>query len=291
MIAMTSHHVPVLRPEGFRRMAYVEWGAAAAVETAGTVVCVHGLTRQGRDFDALAEALAGQGRRVLCPDVLGRGASDWLVDKSGYAYPQYLADMATLLVRSGAETVDWVGTSMGGLIGLFLAATPGSPIRRLVINDIGPLVPADGLLRIGTYVGEDPLFPDLEAASARLRERTATYGPLPAERWEAVVRHSTRPDPEGKGWRLAYDPAIALAFQAVQPDQPIDLWALWDRVTVPVLVIRGARSDLLPAEVVVEMQGRGPGCQVVEVPEAGHAPWLMTPDQMTPVLDFLEGHG
>ncbi|SOD94220.1 Pimeloyl-ACP methyl ester carboxylesterase [Caenispirillum bisanense] len=288
-MAMTQRTVPVLRPEGFKRMAYTEWGAADAAQT---VVCVHGLTRQGRDFDALAEALsADPRRRVLCPDVLGRGRSEWLADKAGYAYPQYMADMTTLLARNGAETVDWVGTSMGGLIGLFVAATPGNPIRRLVINDIGPLVPWEGLARIGTYVAEDPLFPDLDTASRRLRERTVTYGPLPEERWMPLVEASTRPDPEGKGLRLAYDPAIALAFQAVPQDQPIDLWALWDRVTVPVLVIRGAKSDLLPAEVAAEMQRRGPGCQVVEVPDAGHAPWLMTPDQMAPVVDFLTGHG
>ncbi|MCA1939549.1 MAG: alpha/beta hydrolase [Caenispirillum bisanense] len=288
-MAMTQRSVPVLRPEGFKRMAYTDWGAADAAQT---VVCVHGLTRQGRDFDALAETLsADPRRRVLCPDVLGRGRSEWLADKAGYAYPQYMADMTTLLARSGADTVDWVGTSMGGLIGLFVAATPGNPIRRLVINDIGPLVPWEGLARIGTYVAEDPLFPDLDAASRRLRERTVTYGPLPEERWLPLVEASTRPDPEGKGLRLAYDPAIAQAFQAVPQGQPIDLWALWDRVTVPVLVIRGAKSDLLPAEVAAEMQRRGPGCQVVEVPDAGHAPWLMTPDQIAPVVEFLTGHG
>lgn len=288
-MGMVERGVPVLRPEGFKRMAYTDWGDATAPQT---VVCVHGLTRNGRDFDALAETLTADGRRrVLCPDVLGRGRSDWLTDKTGYAYPQYMADMTTLLARSGADAVDWVGTSMGGLIGLFVAATPGNPIRRLVINDIGPLVPAEGLMRIGTYVGEDTLFPDLSAVAQRIAERTATYGPVPEERWEALVRHSTRPDPEGGGYRLGYDPAIALAFQAVQPGQPIDLWALWDRITVPVLVIRGAKSDLLPAEVAAEMQRRGPGCQVVEIPDVGHAPWLMTPDQTAPVVEFLTGHG
>lgn len=288
-MAMMQKSVRVLRPEGFKRMAYAEWGAAGA---SATVVCVHGLTRNGRDFDALAEVLAADGdRRVLCPDVLGRGGSDWLADKTGYAYPHYMADMAALLARGGGDQVDWIGTSMGGLIGLFLAATPGTPIRRLVINDIGPLVPAEGLMRIGTYVGEDTLFPDLASAAERIRQRTATYGAVPEERWEALVRHSIRPDPEGKGYRLGYDPAIALAFQAVQPDQPIDLWTLWDRISIPVLVIRGAESDLLPSDVAAEMQRRGPGCQVVEVPGVGHAPWLMTPDQIAPITEFLTGHG
>lgn len=226
-----------------------------------------------------------------CPDVLGRGRSDWLADKTGYTYPLYLADMAALVARSGVEQVDWVGTSMGGLIGMMLAATPNTPIRRLVINDIGPLVPWEGLARIGAYVGENPVFPDRSTAEERLRERTATYGPVPAERWPAIVDHSLQRDPEGHGWRLAYDPAIAQAFQDIEPGQPIDLWALWDRIQVPVLVVRGTESDLLPAEVLEEMKRRGPGCQVSEVPGAGHAPWLMTADQIQPVLDFLKGHG
>lgn len=288
-MGMVETGLRVLRPEGFRHMAYTQWGDPHRRDV---VVCAHGLTRQGRDFDALAERLdADLQRRVLCPDVLGRGKSDWLVDKTGYTYPLYLADMAALIARSGVEQVDWVGTSMGGLIGLMLAATPNSPIRRLVINDIGPLVPWEGLARIGTYVGEDPLFPDRPAAEKRLKERTATYGPMPTERWPDFVDHSLRRDPEGQGWRLAYDPAIAQAFQAIEPGQPIDLWALWDRVQVPVLVVRGAESDLLPAEVLEDMKRRGPGCQAVEVPGAGHAPWLMSADQMAPVLDFLKGHG
>jgi pimeloyl-ACP methyl ester carboxylesterase len=286
-MGMMETGVRVLRPEGFKRMAYTQWGSPDAREV---VMCVHGLTRQGRDFDALADHLATDlGCRVVCPDVLGRGKSDWLADPSGYSYPLYLADMAALIARSGAEQVDWVGTSMGGLIGLMLAATPNSPIRRLVINDIGPLVPWEGLARIGGYVGEDPLFTNREAAEHRLKERIVTYGPMPPERWSGFVEHSLRRVAEG--WRLAYDPAIAQAFQAVQPGQPIDLWALWDRVEVPVLVIRGADSDLLPASVVEEMKRRGPGCQAVEVPGAGHAPWLMSADQIAPVAEFLKGHG
>lgn len=288
-MGMVETGVRVLRPEGFKRMAYTQWGDPHGREV---VVCVHGLTRQGRDFDVLAERLATDlKRRVLCPDVLGRGKSDWLIDKSGYTYPLYLADMAALIARSGAEQVDWVGTSMGGLIGLMLAATPNSPIRRLVINDIGPLVPWEGLARIGAYVGENTVFPEREAAEARLKTRTATYGPMPPECWPGVADHSLQRTPDGEGWQLAYDPAIAQAFQAIEPGQPIDLWALWDQVQVPVLVVRGAESDLLPVDVLEEMKRRGPGCQVLEVAAAGHAPWLMSEDQVAPVMDFLRRSG
>lgn len=285
---MSKRTLDVLRPEGFRRMAYTEWAGRGGA----AVICVHGLTRQGRDFDALAEALDQRhGRRVLCPDVLGRGRSDWLADPAGYSYPMYLADMAALLARADVTAVDWVGTSMGGLIGLMLAATPRNPVRRLVINDIGPLVPADGLARIGEYVGDNPVEADRTAVEARLTERTASFGPLPAGRRRAVLDHSVMADPAGQGWRQAYDPAIANAFAALEPGKPIDLWAVWEAVTVPVLVVRGAESDLLPAEVLDRMKRTGPGCQVHEVPGVGHAPWLMTDDQMAPILDFLKGHG
>lgn len=287
-MAMTQRAVNVLRPEGFKRMAYTEWGAA---ERDRVVVCVHALTRQGRDFDALAAGLERLDRRVLCPDVLGRGKSDWLADPAGYSYPFYLSDMAALLARSGAEQVDWVGTSMGGLIGLMLAATPNSPIRRLVLNDIGPLVPAAGLARIGEYVSDNPAEPERATVEARLKARAANFGPLPDDRWPGVLEHSIMADPAGQGYRVAYDPRIGDAFAALPEGEPIDLWAYWDAVTVPVLVVRGMESDLLTEDVLEQMKRRGPGCQVHEVSGAGHAPWLMSEDQTAPILDFLKGHG
>ncbi len=171
-------------------MAYAEWGAA---EAARVVLCVHGLTRSGRDFDRLAAALAASGCRVVCPDVVGRGSSDWLEDPAGYAYPQYLADMTALIARLDVEAVDWVGTSMGGLIGMMLAAQPGTPIRRLVINDIGPFIPKAALARIGDYLGQDQSFADLEAAEAHLRTVHAPFGPLTDAQWEHLTLHSVRP--------------------------------------------------------------------------------------------------
>ena len=196
------------------------------------LLCAHGLTRQGRDFDALAAALAPH-YRIACPDIVGRGRSDWLADKAGYGYPQYCADMAALIARLGSETVDWLGTSMGGLIGMMLAAFPKSPIRRLVLNDIGLLVPKSGVERLAQYVGKDPRFPSLAAAIAYMREVAAPFGALSEDEWRHLTVHGVREEPDGS-WRLAYDPAIAAPFQGEIKD--LDLWSLWDRIRCPTLV-------------------------------------------------------
>src|SRR6516164_3807630 len=148
-----------LGPGGFHRIAYTEWGQASAQPP---VICVHGLTRNGRDFDYLARTLEGDGRQVFCPDIVGRGKSDWLANPAYYNYPQYLTDMTALIARTGTESVDWVGTSMGGLIGMLLATQANTPVRRLVINDVGPFLPLIALKRIGAYVGQSPVFNDLE---------------------------------------------------------------------------------------------------------------------------------
>src|SRR5215470_576684 len=268
-----------LGPHGFHRIAYVEWGEARD----GTVICVRGLTRNGRDFDHLAAALAGA-RRVVCPDMAGRGRSNWLADGADYGYPQYCADMNALIARLGVETVDWVGTSMGGLIGLMLAAMPGSPIRRLVLNDIGPFVPKAALVRLAGYVGKDPAFADLAALEAYLRQVHAGFGPLGDDEWRHLAQHGHRRDAAG-GLRLVYDPAIGRAFAGEPVD--VDLWSLWERVTCPVLLLRGGRSDLLLRETADAMTARGPRARLVEFPEAGHAPALMAAHQIAVVKDWL----
>ena len=267
---------------GFHRLAYVEWGAAKPDRTA---LCVHGLTRSGRDFDALAGALARDGLRVACPDVVGRGRSDRLADPAGYGYPQYLADMNALIARLDAPQVDWIGTSMGGLIGMMLAAQPNTPLRRLVINDVGPFIPKAALARIGEYVGRDPRFADLAAAEAYLREIHAPFGALTDQQWRHLTEHSVAAA-EGGGYRLAYDPAIAAPFRDAEPED-VDLWALWDLIAIPVLVLRGAESDLLPAETAAEMAARGPRAEVAEIPGCGHAPALMDEHQIALVRDWL----
>jgi pimeloyl-ACP methyl ester carboxylesterase len=270
-----------LSPLGFHRLAYVEWQGPASAPPA---ICVHGLTLNGRVFDRLARALA-QGRRVLCPDIVGRGRSDRLAEAQYYAYPQYLADMTGLLARCGAASVDWVGTSMGGIIGMMLAAQPNSPIRRLVLNDVGPFIPKNALERIATYVGRDPRFPDLAAFEAHIREIYAPFGALRDPEWSELAIALARPLPEG-GFGFAYDPAIGAPFRA-KPPEDVDLWPLWDAIRCPVLVLRGATSDLLPAEVASNMCMRGPGARLVEIPGAGHAPALMSAGEIAPIAEFL----
>ena len=298
---MRSHFVTCLGAQGCHRMHYLEWGDAANPHV---VICVHGLTRNGRDFDWLAQALADD-CRVVCPDVVGRGASDRLAAHEGYNYPQYLADMTALIARvtapapdgwlarlaarlrrrHGTAAVDWVGTSMGGLIGMMLAAQPASPIRRLVMNDVGPLIPKDALARIGEYVGRDPRFATPEQAEAYFRKVCAPFGPLTDEQWRHLVRHGTRRGDDG-ALRLVYDPGIGEPFRnAAYRD--IDLWPVYDKVRCPTLLLRGEDSDLLLRATAREMRMRGPHPELVEFPGIGHAPMLMADDQIAVVREFL----
>jgi pimeloyl-ACP methyl ester carboxylesterase/HPt (histidine-containing phosphotransfer) domain-containing protein len=266
----------------FHRVAYTEWGDPAAPHV---VVCVHALTRTGRDFDALARELAVRGCRVVCPDMPGRGDSDWLEQVSDYNFITYLNDMAALLARLGADTVDWIGSSMGGLIGMMLAAKGNTPVRRLVLNDVGAVLAKAGLERIQSYVGVDMQFSSREAAVARLRLLLAGFGPMSPTQFEHFADTSLRPAPGG-GLRLHYDPAIGEALRA-SPAAEVDLWPVWDALRCPVLLLRGALSDLLSAEVADQMTRRGPGCRLVTFADTGHAPSLTTPEQISAVCDWL----
>lgn len=279
---MTSHRYLGLGPGGFHRIAYAEWGLP---DNPRVCLCVHGLTRNGRDFDELAEALQSDWR-VLCPDVVGRGDSDRLADPLGYGYPQYLDDANALIARAGVARVDYVGTSMGGLIGMMLAAQRNSPIRRLVMNDVGPFIPKASLERISGYVGKDPRFADLAEAEAALRRTATTFGLKTDSEWRRFTERSVRQAEDGK-FALAYDPSIAQAFNQAIKD--IDLWKIWDRVQCPVLVLRGAESDLLLKQTAEEMSQRGPKATVVEFPGCGHAPALMNVEQVSVVRDWLKG--
>jgi pimeloyl-ACP methyl ester carboxylesterase len=278
-LSMQAGHVRCLSAGGFHRMAYVEF-LPANTPVLPPVLCAHGLTRNGRDFDRLAEALS-QSRRVVSPDVVGRGQSDWLSDPAGYGYPQYCADMTVLLARLGSEQVDWVGTSMGGLIGMMLAAQPNSPIRRLVMNDIGSFVPAAALQRLGNYVGKDPHFADLADIEAYLRQTHAGFGTIDDAGWRHLAEHGHRRLPDGK-LGLVYDPAIGRAFSGTIKD--VDLSSLWQRVSCPVLVLRGAQSDLLLPATAEAMAAKA---DIVEVANAGHAPSLMVPEQIEIVRSWL----
>ncbi len=269
-----------LGPHGFHRTRYWEWGDPANPRV---VVCVHGLTRNGRDFDTLAHALAPH-FRVLCPDVVGRGRSDWLSHKQDYGYPLYLSDLTALIARAAVESVLWVGTSMGGLIGMMLAALPGNPIRKLVVNDVGPLVPRAALERLAQYVGKAPRCGTLAQFEAYLRTVFASFGPLTDGQWQHLAAISAQRNDDGT-FSPAYDPGIAAAFSGELKD--VVLWQLWDAIACPTLVLRGAQSDLLLRETAVEMTQRGPKAKLKEFDGIGHAPALMSVDQIEVVRDFL----
>jgi len=270
-------------PAGLHRMAYREWGEPKAP----VLICVHGLTRCARDFDALAAAMADR-YRVVCPDVAGRGESDWLADPMLYQLPQYVADMVTLIARLDVDTVHWVGTSMGALIGMTLAAQQHSPIRRLVLNDAGPVVTKVSLERIATYVGFAPPMPTIEAAELYLRTVLANFGAHSDAEWRFLTETVVRRNADGS-YRLHYDPKLAEPFRKNMPAGDLELWPLWDAITCPALAIRGAESDLLTAATAREMCTRGPQAKLVEIPGVGHAPTLMHADQIAVVREFLPG--
>ena len=277
-------------------MAWWQWGDPAA---AHVVVCVHGLSRQGRDFDTLARALcerASQPIRVVCPDVAGRGRSDWLKDPMGYQIPNYAADMLALLAKLKPGTLDWVGTSMGGLIGMVVCGQPALPlpvpVRRLVLNDVGPAIQWAVIERIGTYLGQTGRFATLEQAAAAMLAISATFGPHTAQQWLELSRHMVRPIDGGEGaLTLHYDPAIALPFRAVTRESAAQgeatVWQLYENISARTLLLRGAQSDLLSPATAVEMATRGPKAQLVEFAGIGHAPTLIAADQVDCVTRFL----
>jgi pimeloyl-ACP methyl ester carboxylesterase len=268
-------------PKGLHRMSYLEWGDA---RNRDVVICVHGLTRNGRDFDDLARALCST-FRVVCPDVAGRGESERLADPALYALPKYVADMVTLVARLDVETVRWVGTSMGGLIGMALAAQAGSPVSRLVLNDAGPVVSLASLQRIAAYVGNAPVFSSIEQAEAYVRVICAPFGPHSDAQWRQMTEAWMKKGDDG--WQPNYDPRIAEPYRASIPEKDLELWPLYDAVRCPTLVLRGAQSDLLSGQTTREMAARGPKARVFEVKGVGHAPSLMHEDQIAVVREFL----
>jgi len=283
MFTMRQRTVQCASPAGLHRMAYTEWGDPRNPKV---LICVHGLTRCSRDFDLLAEALCGT-YRVVCPDVVGRGLSDWLKLKALYAVPQYVADMMTLIARQDVETVRWVGTSMGGLIGIALAAQENTPITRLVLNDVGPEITAASLARIAEYVGNDPRFDTLEHAEQFVRAVSPTFGRHSDAQWRHLTEHVVRRAADGMV-EFRYDPGIAEPFrEAMAGGKDIQLWPYYDAIHCPTLVLRGALSDLLLPETAAQMAQRGPKAQVVEIPDVGHAPMLMQEGQIAVVSKFL----
>jgi pimeloyl-ACP methyl ester carboxylesterase len=281
---------------GLHRMAYWEWGDPA---NRRVLVCVHGLSRQGRDFDTLARDLASD-YRVVCPDVVGRGRSGWLTDPRLYGVPTYVADMVTLIARLDVPEVHWVGTSMGGLIGLALAAQQGTPITRLVLNDVGPVIEPGFVPRILGYLGVPAFWRTLDEAADATWALSRGFGPHTREEWLALPRHplvsAVHDDgPGGRtvGFKPHYDPGIAVPVRAITPDSALAgeavLWHLYDQIRCPTLLLRGAESDLLSPATAAAMAARGPRCAVHELPGVGHAPTLVAADQRERVRRFLLG--
>lgn len=285
MIEPAHAAVQCLSPAGLHTMRYVEWGDR---RNPRVLVCVHGLARVGRDFDRLARALCDR-YRVICPDVVGRGRSDWLADPTHYGIPQYVADMVTLIARLDVEHVAWLGTSMGGLIGISLAGLARSPIARLVLNDVGPRIEPAALERIGSYVGQPVRFGSIEEATEYNRRVAPGFGMRDDAEWREITASVLKPD--GDGFVLGYDPAIGSATRALSADAlsagEQALWRLYDSIACPTLLLRGEQSDLLSAETAQRMATRGPRARVVGIPGVGHAPMLFDPAQIRVVREFL----
>lgn len=294
----TLNYVSCPDADGGHRMAYWTWGDAQAGHV---IVCVHGLSRQGRDFDVLAQDLVARAAhpvRVICPDVVGRGCSDRLVNPSNYQIPQYAADMLALMAQLQQQApltrLDWIGTSMGGLIGMVLAGQPGlplpQPVHRLVLNDVGPVIQWSALQRIGAYLGQPVRFTDETQAAAALWSISTGFGPHTPEQWLALTRPMLRELPDG-GLGLHYDPAIAVPFRALQEEDAVRgeaaLWQLYDQIRARTLLLRGAQSDLLSPETARSMAERGPRARLVELAGVGHAPTLVAQDQRDTLVDFI----
>ena len=281
---MQEHKVQCLSPAGFHDMHYTEWGAR---DNPRIVICVHGLSRNCRDFDTLAQTLE-KDFRVVCPDIVGRGKSDWLSNKAGYVNAQYAADITTLMARLSADSpceILWVGTSMGGIIGMMLAALPNTPIRCIVLNDVGGIVPKSALARIVAYLGKDPRFGSFKELELCVRTISAPFGLLTDAQWEHLTRHNAKQHPNGQ-WGFNYDPGIALPFHSVEITD-VALWQHYDPIACPTLLLRGADSDLLLKDTALAMTQRGPRARLVEFAGVGHAPMLMSTDQVGVVRDFL----
>lgn len=288
---------PAAGAQAGHRMAYWEWNATGDPQHPHVIVCVHGLSRQGRDFDVLARTLALHAR-VVCPDVVGRGESDWLADPAGYQVPVYALDMLALLAQLHAQgaiaRLDWVGTSMGGLIGMLVAGEPRLPppvpVARLVLNDVGPSLQWEALVRIGQYLGQPVRFATVEQAAAALWAISTSFGPHTPEQWLALSRPMLRPAPEG-GYRLHYDPAIAQAFRALTQEQATEgeaqLWQCYRQIGAQILLLRGAQSDLLTPATAQQMLQSSAHARLVEFDGVGHAPTLVAQHQVDVVSRFL----
>jgi len=277
-------HILCLNPQGFHKTAYIEWGDP---NSSRALICVHGLTRNSRDFDFLAKSLSGTGTyRVVCPDLVGRGNSDYFGVPALYNFPQYLSDMATLLARLNVQEVHWLGTSLGGVIGMMLAAQPHSPIKSLILNDIGMILPSTALQRLKTYARNAHSFINFEEAKKYFQTVLAPFGRLESEKWDHITEHGTREDEKGH-FSLSYDPAIGQIYPHFGT-LSVHLEAYWQSIRCPILILRGEESDFLLPEIVAKMLYFKPHAKIVTIPDCGHAPSLMTEEQIQIVENWLQ---
>ena len=282
----TRKSVQCLSPAGLHQMSYKEWGDPA---NSKVLICVHGITRVADDFDVLAPAMADE-YRVICPDIVGRGQSGSLRNPLHYQIPQYVSDIVTLLARLNAETLDWFGTSMGGLIGMCLASLPDTPIRKLVLNDVGPSLNVEAIARIGEYIGQDVRFASFDEAAAYIRAISLSFGPHSEQQWHKLASDVLKQNAQGQ-WIRHYDLGLAIPVKNTTPELAAAaqamLWQAYDAIRCPTLLVRGGESDLLTAEAAQQMTQRGPRPELVELPGVGHAPTFVQDDQIAVAREFL----
>jgi pimeloyl-ACP methyl ester carboxylesterase len=278
--------IQCISPCGPHTMVYKEWGQR---DNPNVLICVHGLTRVSDDFDTLAEALCGA-YRIICPDVVGRGRSSWLRDPEFYVLPVYVNDLLSLLGHVQAENIAWLGTSMGGLIGMAIAALPSKPIQKLILNDIGPTLNPEAMSRIGSYVGEQPAFTSFDEAVQYIRQISASFGPHVEAQWNKIAENVLQKNQQGL-WIRKHDPGIAIPFQSQlhsgSEHTERMLWMAYDAVSCPTLILRGMQSDLLTAATAQEMTRRGPKAELIELEGVGHAPMFMHAEQIELIQRFL----
>lgn len=285
-MGFSEKHITGITKNGEHRIVYNDWGDPEG----NPVICVHGLTGNGHDFDFLAEDLVKHGHRLICVDMPGRGRSDFLTDPLDYNYEQYIQDLMTLLSHLGLtepESVDWLGVSMGGLLGIQLAGMQESPIKRLILNDVGPEVPQEALDFIYKVIAKTYVFDTIGDMEQRMREtRGLTWGPVTDEQWHHMAEHNARATDDGRV-TYSYDPQIAVVFEDA-PIGEIDLWPYWDGISCPTLLIQGAKSLILPNSVIDKMDGRGPDCELVVFDDCGHVPSLMAPEHIEVIRSWLK---
>ena len=255
------------------------------------VLCAHGYSGNARDFDYLAQRL-GTTARIVCIDFPGRGDSQWLNSALEYNLLQFAADARALIERLGAKQVDWVGTSMGGLVGMMLASQPSTPIRRLVMNDVGAYLPMDALQAIGRHLNAPESFASLEAVEKHLRRTRRDWGKIDERQWGTMAHHHARAlRPGSSEYRLHFDPRIARLVRPLPFAPGLTFWDAWYRVRCPVLLLRGEHSDVLPADVADTMLDVHPDTRLVVVPDCGHVPSLMNEADVGTIRGFLQDGG